>query len=376
MSIWPDPDPDSDYTVAPDDAHTLLFAIHDVPFAVRSNDAAVIAHVARLVQRYRTAEAQTATGPQQELTAFQGTPAIDALRVTDVPRRSGGHPVKPARVATADLDDGRVILRRETGVVTTIRPDTWTIAGDLRAHPGEVTRALDAMLSLALVERGFLTLKGSALVRDGRGIALVGGPDSARRALAVTLLGHGFRWVTEDSLLVRVAAGHVEMRGLPGLLRLGPAAMLAHPALRAMLPDDERARYEGQTWRELREIEARYVVDAADAFGADGVATGGTLAMIVALRWKNGEAAGTPTVTPLARPDAYEALADATRSYGLYDLRGTLPPNFHRLQRIAETVVMHAVAGPVDLRTVADALVADAARTAERAAAGSANGAR
>ncbi len=351
-----------DRTAASDDAPTLLFTIHDVPFVVRANDAAVIAHIARLVQRYRTAETPTATGPQQELIALQGVPSVETNRLKDVPRRSGAR--KPARVATADFGDSRVILRRETGVVTTIRPDAWTIEGDLRAHPGEVTRALDAMLALALVERGYLTLKGSALARDGRGIALVGGPDTARRALAVTLLGRGFRWVTEDSLLVRVAAGQVEMRGLPGLLRLGPAAMLAHPALRAMLSDDERARYAGQTWRDLREIEARYVVEAADVFGLDGVAAGGVLEMIVALRWKGGGTEGTPTVVPLARSDAYEALADATRSYGLYDLRGALPPNFHRLQRIAETVTMHAVTGPVDLQTVADALVADEAETA------------
>jgi HprK-related kinase B len=367
MSMWPD------RTIAPDDAQALLFTIHDVPFAVRSNDAVVIAHVAQLVRRYRTAEPPAATGTRQELIALQGVPAIDADRLTDVPRRSGAH--KPARVATADTDDGRVILRRETGVVTTIRPDGWTITGDLRAHPGEVTRALDAMLSLALVERGYLTLKGSALARDGRGVALVGGPDTARRALAVALLGRGFRWVTEDSLLVRVAAGRVEMRGLPGLLRLGPAAMLAHPALRAMLSDDERARYAGQTWRDLREIEARYVVDAADAFGADGIETGGALEMIVALRWKGGAAEGTSAVAPLARADAYEALADATRSYGLYDLRATLPPNYHRLQRIAEAVTMHAVTGPVDLQTVADALVADEAAITAHDIAAAVNGA-
>ncbi len=366
MSTWPD------RTVASDDAPTLLFTIHDVPFVVRANDAAVIAHVARLVQRYRAAEIPTAAGPQQELIAIQGVPLIDTDRLKDVPRRSGAR--KPARVATADRDDGRVILRRETGVVTTIRSGAWTIEGDLRAHPGEVTRALDAMLSLALVERGYLTLKGSALTRNGRGIALVGGPDTARRALAVTLLGRGFRWVTEDSLLVRVSAGQVEMRGLPGLLRLGPAAMLAHPALRALLSDDERARYEGQTWRDLREIEARYVLEAADVFGADGIATSGVLEMIVALRWKGGETEGTTTIAPLARSDAYEALADATRSYGLYDLRGALPANFHRLQRIAETVTMHAVSGPVDLQTVADALVTDEAETAAYDIAATANG--
>jgi len=366
MSTW------SDRTIVPDDASTLLFTIHDVPFIVRSNDAAVIEHVARLVQRYRTADSHAATGARQELNAIQGVPSVAATGLTDVPRRSGTR--KPARVATADLDHGRVILRRETGVVTTIRPDGWTITGDLRAHPGEVTRVLDAMLSLALVERGYLTLKGSALAREGRGIALVGGPDAARRALAVTLLGRGFRWVTEDALLVRVAAGHVEMRGLPGLLRLGPAAMLAHPTLRAMLSDDERARYAGQTWRALREIEARYIVEAADAFGAEGVASGGTLEMIVALRWKGSERAGTPAISPLARSDAYEALADATRSYGLYDLRATLPPNFHRLQRIAETVTMHAVTGPVDLQTVADALVTDEAELAAHDIAATVNG--
>ncbi|MDQ6832674.1 MAG: hypothetical protein M3008_04685 [Chloroflexota bacterium] len=368
MSIWPD------RAITSDNAPTLLFTIYDVPFVVRSNDASVIAHVARLVQRYRTAEASTATGPQQELIAIQGVPTRNTDGLKDVPRRSGAR--KPARVAIADRNDGRVILRHETGVVTTIRPDAWTIEGDLRAHPGEVTRALDAMLSLALVERGYLTLKGSALTRNGRGIALIGGPDTARRALAVTLLGRGFRWVTEDSLLVRVASGQVEMRGLPGLLRLGPAAMLAHSALRALLSDDERARYEGQTWRDLREIEARYVLEAADVFGADGIATSGVLAMIVALRWKGGGTEGTPTVAPLARSDAYEALADATRSYGLYDLRGALPPNFHRLQRIAETVTMHAVTGPVELRTVADALVADEEETAMHDIAAPANGTR
>ena len=350
MSIWPDS------TFTADEARTLLFTIHDVPFVVRSNDAAVIAHVARLVRRYRGDAAESATGPQQELTAVQGAPTVDQLRLQDVPRR--GAATKPARVSTADVEEGRAILRRDTGVLTVIRPDAWTIVGDLNAHPEEITRAFDAMLSLALVERGYLTLKGSALVRDGRGIALVGGPDGARRALAVTLVERGFRWVTEDLLLVRVA-GHVEMRGLPGLLRLGIAAMLAHPALRARLTADEQAAYTGRTWRDLREIDTRYVVDATDAFGPEGIAGEGALAMIFALRWKGGEAEGMPAVTPLPRADAYEALAEATRSYGLYDLRGTLPPNFHRLQRIAETVAMRAVTGPVDLVAVADAVAAE-----------------
>ena len=70
MSTW------SDRTIAADDAQTLLFTIHDIPFVVRSNDAAVIAHVARLVRRYRAADAADASGPQQELTAMQGTPII------------------------------------------------------------------------------------------------------------------------------------------------------------------------------------------------------------------------------------------------------------------------------------------------------------
>jgi HprK-related kinase B len=367
MLTWSDP------TFVLEDAQRLQFTIHDVPFIVHSNDADVLAHVARLVQRYRVDEPLPPSGPPQVLIAAQGTPTIGAERLTDVPRRAGGN--KPARVATADIDDGRVIVRRETGSVTTIQPDRWVITGDLRANPGEVTRALDAMLSLALVERGYLTLKGSALARAGRGLALVGGPDGARRALAVTLVAHGFQWVTEDLLLVRVASGHVEMRGLPGLLRLGPAAMLAHPALRATLGEDERARYEGKAWRDLRDVETRYVLDTVDAFGPAGIATGGILQMIVALRWRGGDTSGTPAAMPISRADAYEALAEATRSFGLYDLRGTVPASFHRLQRIAETVAMRAVTGPVDLITVASALAADEADMAIRDTTPTANGA-
>jgi HprK-related kinase B len=352
-------------------AHTLLAALHGVPFVIRSNDDAVSAHLGQVVQRYRSADPQAVIGAEQTLVCIQGTPDIDLSRLRDLPRRSGGKP----RIATLDMPGSRLIYRRETGVATLIEPGRWTVTGDLRAHPGEVVRALDAMLSLALVDRGYLTLKGSALVRDGRGIALVGGPDIARRALAVTLVARGCRWVTEDLLLVRVAAGHVEMRGLPGLLRLGPGAMLAHPTLRATLSDDERAQYEGKNWRELREVETRYVVDAAEAFGADGIAEGGTLEMIAALRWKASAENESTTVAPLVRSDAYEILAEATRSFGLYDLSGTLPPNFHRLQRMAETVAMRAVTGPIDLAAVADALLAEAAQLAETTAREVTNGA-
>ena len=97
--------------------------------------------------------------------------------------------------------------------------------------------------------------------------------------------------------------------------------------------------------------------------------------MIAALRWRAGAEAETPTLMPLARSDAYEVLAEATRSFGLYDLSGTLPPNFHRLQRIAETVAMRGVRGPVDLATVADALLAEDAALAATTADEVANGA-
>jgi hypothetical protein len=51
-----------------------------------------------------------------------------------------------------------------------------------------------------------------------------------------------------------------------------------------------------------------------------------------------------------------------------------VPPNFHRLQRIAETVAMHTVTGPVDLQAVADALAADEAETAAREITATSNG--
>lgn len=339
-----------------DGVQTLMFAIHDVPFVVRSNEAAVIAHVTRLVRRYSGGEPQTATGVQQVLVAVQGVPALDASRLKDVPRRTGAH--KPARIATADMNGGRVIYRRDTGVMTYIQRNMWTITGDLRAHPGEVTRALDAMLSLALVERGYLTLKSSALTREGVGVALVGGPDTARRALAVTLLAQGFQWVTEDLLLVRVAAGEIEMRGLPGLLRLGPGAMLAHPALSIMLSEEERARYHGQSWRDLRELDVRYVVDAAEAFGQAGIAAGGTLRALVSLCWRANDPADAPTLAPMPRADAYETLADASRSFGLYEMRGTLPPNYGRLSRIAEIADMQTVTGPIAVEETAARIAA------------------
>src|SRR5438045_2754688 len=68
MLTWSDP------TFVLEDAKTLQFTIHDVPFIVHSNDAEVLAHVARLVQRYRADEPLPPSGPSQVLIAVQGTP--------------------------------------------------------------------------------------------------------------------------------------------------------------------------------------------------------------------------------------------------------------------------------------------------------------
>ena len=121
----------------------------------------------------------------------------------------------------------------------------------------------------------------------------------------------------------------------------------------------------GKTWRDLREIEARYNVDTVDAFGPAGIATGGTLDMIVALRWRGGGDSGRRLRlrrSPVRMPTRRSPMRHA--SFGLYDLAGSVPPNFHRLQRIAETVAMHTVSGPVDLLTVADTVTTDEAQMA------------
>src|SRR5947209_5024468 len=127
MRTWSDP------TFVLDDAQTLPFTLHDVPFMVYSNDAEVLAHIERLVQRYRADDPLPPSGAGQLLIAVRGTPTMGAAQLTGVPRRSGGQ--KSTRVLTADIDGGRVIYRRESGTVTMIQPDAWTITGDLRSYP-------------------------------------------------------------------------------------------------------------------------------------------------------------------------------------------------------------------------------------------------
>ena len=137
----------------------LHFTIHDVPFAVYSNDAAVLAHVARLVQRYRTEAPADAPGTRQVLIAVQGTPTVEHDRLIDVPRRSGAH--KAARIATADVDEGRVIFRRETGVLTAIQPDSM----DGHGRPARLSGGSDARAGCDA-----LTRAGGAGLPDTQGV--------------------------------------------------------------------------------------------------------------------------------------------------------------------------------------------------------------
>ncbi len=99
-------------------------------------------------------------------------------------------------------------------------------------------------------------------------------------------------------------------------------------------------------------------MDAAETFGLTGISSGSTLRAVVALRWRASDPAEGVTLAPLPRADAYELLAEASRSYGLYDLRGTLPPNYHRLSRIAETATMYAITGSIAVDAAATRIAA------------------
>jgi HprK-related kinase B len=217
-----------------------------------------------------------------------------------------------------DVRGGRLVRKLATGVVMGLeRRDAFAV-GDLVRHLNQAINLVNNRYAKAVLRRGHLLLHASAVARDGRAVALAGPPGAGKSTASLHLVEDGFRFVSNDRLLVRPAADGVEALGYPKQPRVNPGTLLHHPRLRSLLEPDDRAALAALSPAELWKLERKCDVDLETIYGQGTFTLQTTLIALIVLTWRP---AGTGlAVRRLERSEALACLPLIRKDLGVFDL--------------------------------------------------------
>jgi HprK-related kinase B len=330
--------------------HVVALRVADVPLEVTTNDLDVWAALSLYYAPWVT----ELTTPSTRIRLIQGHREAHG-RFVDLVRADG----KRVKEAIQPTGGGRLILKRATGVVMGLWPDQAVAVGDLRTHLNQAINLVNACFAKVVLRRGHVLLHAAGVSRDGRAVVLAGLPGAGKSSAALHLVDAGFRFVSNDRVLVRADRGRVEALGYPKQPRVNPGTLLGHPRLSTMLKPEERAELEGMDPAALWALERKRDVDLDAVYGRGTVALRAEMRALVLLRWRrDGDGLGMDRLAPDA---ALQRLEVFRKDLGAFDLDRTPGAPVTAAERagyraLVEAIPVLEITGRVDFRALVGAV--------------------
>jgi HprK-related kinase B len=331
-------------------SHRLGLRVAGVPLEVATNDADVWA----ALDLYYAPWVASVSDPAARIRLIQGR--LDpGGRFTDLVRADG----KRIKEAIQDVEGGRLIRKRATGVVMGLGSgDAWAV-GNLRANLNQAINLVNACYAAVVLGRGHVLLHAAGVSRDGRAVVLAGQPGAGKSSAALHLVEAGFRFLSNDRVLARPTDGRVEAVGYPKQPRVNPGTLLGHPRFASMLKAEERAELEAMDPAALWALERKRDVDLDAVYGRGTVTLAAEMRALVLLCWQR--AGAGLRIDRLAPDAALERLEVFRKDLGAFDLARPVgaPPTTAELEgyrRLVTAVPVFEIGGRVDFRALVGAV--------------------
>ncbi len=186
-----------------------------------------------------------------------------------------------------DFPEGRIIRKRNTGLVFFVSPRTNLVVGTCREHPNQVVNFINNRYIQWMLWRGHLLFHASGVSRKGRGLALCGFAGRGKSTLALHLVGEGLDFVSNDRLLVRQQDDEsIWMHGIPKLPRVNPGTIVHNPYLSSMFSREKYEYFRKKPSECLWTLEEKYDVDIGRVFGKGRFSLSARFAGMGILNWQ------------------------------------------------------------------------------------------
>ncbi|HDS16899.1 MAG TPA: HprK-related kinase B [Proteobacteria bacterium] len=245
-----------------------------------------------------------------------------------------------------DLDDGRIVRKRLTGMVFIFASDVNLVAGSCCANANQVVNFINNRFIAYKLDQGCLLGHAAAVAKGGRGLALAGFSGMGKSTLALHLMSRGTDFISNDRLLIEGEAGKPQfMYGIAKLPRINPGTALGNPDLAMVMPLADRERFGLLETDALWQVEHKYDVYIDQCFGRDRFQSKATLEALVILNW---ERQGGGLVVVAADESRRRALLPAfMKAAGLFYL-GTAAVALEKYLRRLSVCPMYELRGGVD----------------------------
>ncbi len=290
-------------------AHRQNFCFGGFEVAVRSNSLALIDDLKNYFKEFPSQGSQ----PTITLVALETPePQLD-LKLTQRLPDSGKTRIKEEY---ADLADGRLIRKRETGVHLLFGSGEYLAVGPVRTYSNQVINFINNQYMHWLIDQGYVLAHAAGIQWKGKGLCIAGHSGMGKSTLSLHFMSRGATFVSNDRLLLKNTGDAIQMRGVPKHPRINPGTVIHNEHLKNLVSEEKKRAYAQLPADELWNLEEKYDAIIDECFGPGRFSLAGRLDLVAVFNW-----AGTdrpPEVQPVDLRKRPELLQSFIKSLGLY----------------------------------------------------------
>lgn len=281
--------------------HTLRLQFDDHVLAVHCSTVELFTALAEYYAEFRAPEG--VSSQTVHITAHEGTAELPILQWKVLPLEPGKRAVKEEFV---DLADGRLIRKRQTGILFAVSGQDNLALGPVAAHTNQIINFINnRFIQSKLCCKGLLG-HAAGVTAHGHGMALAGFSGMGKSTLALHLMSQGCSFVSNDRVIVHATQGRATMFGVPKHPRINPGTALHNPDLAGLVPAHTQKALAQRA--DLWELEEKYDAPITTFFGPNRFVLRAPLDVLVLLNWGHTEAPTRCERIDLARrPDLLPA---------------------------------------------------------------------
>lgn len=293
-----------------------------------------------------------------EIDILEGQPLDPAPDWVDWAREPGKTGRKDA---IHDLRDGRLVLKRRTGVTFLQSRAARVAFGPVGANANQVINFVNTQVLNACLREGWQICHAAAVTNGTRTLAIAGLSGGGKSTSVLRMMDlPGAAFVTNDRLMVRGGAPVPTALGIPKHPRINPGTILHNTRLHPLLTPERLAELAAMPPEDLWHLEEKHDLIVPEIYGPGRMQISAPLTDFWVLNWQRDTAQPT-AISDVAlsdRPDLLGAIMKSAGPFyadasGRFDTDQT-PPTPEGYLAALHNVRVSEVTGRVDFDALFD----------------------